>query len=241
MSIPGGLPPMRPDQALEVLSRAGTGPAPQTDVVRAREVIVSGPNGGMFVYNAARTVLESSNTGAATTDPVLGISCPAGFATYNTAGRVICLLSTDNNAFFQYRDLPPAQGSLILSVASTAGTDPVTGALYPAALLGVNPAFGDSLQVIGSLIQFGAVPFTRKGDVAVFIGSGSANPGLKVDAPEQTTAEHMQMLLQGDSPDGTSPSQWLLGRVSGGATLVPITNGMAEIQDSTGFGGLFII
>ncbi|HWN00265.1 MAG TPA: hypothetical protein VNO54_24720 [Streptosporangiaceae bacterium] len=83
--IPGGNPPMRPDQlaAAQTRSRAGTGPAPSQDIVVARRVIVTGPDDGVFVYIGTPgpgTLIESvaANPG---TDPY-GNAYLAGFASY---------------------------------------------------------------------------------------------------------------------------------------------------------------
>lgn len=57
MSIPGGLPPPRPDQAFSDPG-AAMAPGAQAGVVRARQVIVYGPTGavvGVFVYAAGTT------------------------------------------------------------------------------------------------------------------------------------------------------------------------------------------
>lgn len=66
----GGLPARRPDQYDYVIP-SGTAPG-STDVVRARQVIVSGANGGVFVYSSAPPAfgnLIASVAGAAGTDP----------------------------------------------------------------------------------------------------------------------------------------------------------------------------
>jgi hypothetical protein len=57
MSYPGGLPPPRPDQGYAPTG-APMAPGSQTPIVRAKQVIVSGPSGavvGVFVYNAGTT------------------------------------------------------------------------------------------------------------------------------------------------------------------------------------------
>lgn len=210
-------------------------------IVRARTIIVKGAGGGEFVYSAAG-VLQSSNCGAPTTDPIQHVACPQGFATYNQFGAVINLLSTSLNAFFQYFDNGNStQGGCILAVSSKSGVDPLNGQTYSAGLNGFDPVFGDFINVAGAVINLGQLTYTRLAQVLTQqAGSPGANPYVKVDAPEQGTAEHMQLLLQGDSPNGASPSQMLLGRVSGAAVLGPLSNSMAEIQDSTGNGGLFI-
>lgn len=84
MSVPGGLPPMRPDQALQPQSRAGSGPAPQQSVIQARLVIISGPGSGLFVYTPVPGAnnLFASIASQAGVDP-FGNQYLAGFTTYN--------------------------------------------------------------------------------------------------------------------------------------------------------------
>ncbi len=77
----GGLPARRPDQYVPTLP-SGTAPG-STDVVRARQVIVGGPNGGVFVYSTtpAAGKLIGSVAGAAGTDPY-GNAYLAGTTSY---------------------------------------------------------------------------------------------------------------------------------------------------------------
>jgi hypothetical protein len=77
----GGLPARRPDQ-YDFLIPSGTAPG-STDVVRARQVIVGGTNGGVFVYSGAPAAgnLITSVAGAAGTDPY-GNAFLAGTTSY---------------------------------------------------------------------------------------------------------------------------------------------------------------
>jgi hypothetical protein len=71
-SVPGGNPPMRPDQAVQTLSRAGSGPAPQQSTVFARRIIVAGPGEGMFSYFPTvgpNNLVASTGIAIAGTDP----------------------------------------------------------------------------------------------------------------------------------------------------------------------------
>lgn len=194
-------------------------------------VEIAGVGGGLFVYNASRTRLLESIAAAATTDPVLGISVPAGTATYNASGKVISLLSTANDAFFQYADAGASQGQLIFALSSSGGTDPVAGFIYPAGSYGLDPV-GGNINLQGPVITFGEVAFTRGAQIKPVIGSGANRPYIQLDAPEQTTASHLQMVMQGASPDGTKPGQLLLGTVSGSATLAALSGSTIEAQSS---------
>ncbi len=196
-------------------------------------VVGGGPGSGEFVYDAAGN-LRSSNVGQVTTDPVQGISCPQGFATFNGLGAVINLLSTSKGAFFQYRDLGTAvQGSLILSVASTASTDPVLGTAYSAGLTGTDPAFGDFLNATGAVINMGvAGALTQNGRIQVNQAPSNAqNPFIVLYAPEQGTSGHLVMVMQGASPDGTRGGQILIATQATGFTNPsPVSKAMLELQ-----------
>lgn len=63
--------------------------------------------------------------------------------------------------------------------------------------------------------------------------TNAQNPYIQIDAPEQTTAEHAQILAQGASPDGTRKGQILVGEVASAGVLSPVTNSMMEVQGVT--------
>lgn len=227
----GGLAPPRIDQRrrppLNTIAPSSAG------ITRARQVVILGPGDGEFVYNSTGTRLLSSNVGAVTKDPILGITVPQGFATFNSSGKVINLESTQNNAFFVYADSGAAQGQMIIAVSSANGVDPVAGFNYFAGLYGLDPV-GGSIQVLGPVINLSEIAFTRAAVIKpVVAGSAALRPYIQLDAPEQTTASHLQMIMQGASPDGTKPGQLLLGAVAGAGTLTAQTGSTIEAQ-STG-------
>lgn len=212
----------------------------QNQDVLARRVIVEGTADGVFCYDAANN-LVSADVGQDTTDPKHGITCYAGISTFHS-GFVINLLSTTKAAFFQYNFPVSSQGSLILAVASQNGTDPVTATPYTGGLTGVDPVFGDFLKAVGSVLTFGiAAAFSRNATMTPQQGSGPSSPYLKLDAPEQGVASHLQMLMQGTSPDGSHPGQFLIGAVSGAAVLSSMTSELLEIQGNESLqGGLLV-
>ena len=88
--IPGGNPPMRPDQLANAnRTRSGAGPAPSTSIVVARRVIVIGPDDGLFVYNGVPPAgpLIVSVASVAGTD-IYGNAYLAGVMSYGTVGPV---------------------------------------------------------------------------------------------------------------------------------------------------------
>jgi hypothetical protein len=147
----------------------GTQPGTSQAVVIANRVIISGPNGGEFIYDAAGN-LRSANVGATTTDPIHGITCNQGFSLFNGFGAVVELQSTSAAApgYFQYFDNQSnVQGSLIYSFVPRAFiSDPVTSTACP--ILGQvwngqagNPAsMGFSGGVAGSINVPSVAPFS---------------------------------------------------------------------------------
>ncbi len=229
--------PRRPDQRHEPAERPGIIPGGRAGILRARVVIVSGPGNGLFVYRGSPPAsLASSDVGMATTDPLFGRTVPAGYATYNAFGAVTSLLSADKSAFFQYNDnVSAVQGSRILSIASVAGTDPVTGTGYGIGLVGTDPVFGGQISVVGATIDFAAgASFSQTAEVKANPGAGAVSPNLSLSAPEQSVSGHLVMLMQGTSPDGTHLGQFLIARVATGFTLpVPVTSALIEFQSPT--------
>jgi hypothetical protein len=158
-----------------------------------------------------------------------------GFAIVKNAfGAVVMQLTSAG--FFQYFDNESAvQGALILSIASVAGNDPVNGTPYPVGLYGVDPAFGDTLNVIGSNIILSAVGFTSNAGVDSATGSGSVGPYIVVNAPEEGSAGHSQMQLYGESPDGTVPPGIVFSQAqTGNNRATRMTSAPVEIQESDG-------
>jgi len=196
----------------------------------------------MFTYNGTpgpgnHPVLSITRPGV-TTDQFGNAVVGNAVATYNSHGAAINIMDMGRGAFFQYRDLGSAtQGILILSIASVAGTD-TFGNGYPVGQFGQDP-FGNAIQVIGSSINlFNAlIGASTGGRIAIAAAPnppGNTNPYIKIDAPEQAgAAGHMQMLLQGTSPDGTQPGQCLIGQANGaGGLLAPTSQSMLEVQSN---------
>ena len=194
----------------------------------------SGGFTGLFEYSPApgTGTLILSSTAANGTDPY-GNQFFQGLATYApSAGvaRVITLLSTANNALFEYATPSGGvQGQMILAVSSAAGVDPVAGFNYNAGVYGLDPV-GGNLTVAGPVITFGEISFTRSAQIKPVVGSGATPPYLQLDAPEQTHASHLQMVMGGESPSAATAAQLLAGVVSGSGTLTSLTGSTIETQ-----------
>ena len=81
---------MRPDQLANAnRTRSGVGPAPSTNIVVARRVIIVGPDDGLFVYNGVPPAgpLIVSVASVAGTD-IYGNAYLAGVMSYGTVGPV---------------------------------------------------------------------------------------------------------------------------------------------------------
>src|SRR5215469_10840047 len=195
-------------------------------------IIITGAGGGEFVYDGSGN-LRIAIVGQDTADPVQGITCHAGVSQFNAFGAYLILISDSNNTIFQYFDNGSAvQGALVFSGASAIGTDPVTSTTYGAGQTNINATFGDLLNVIGSALTFATTLTTRSAGSRINVGGGSVRPSFQFDAPERATASHLQLWLEGASPDGTNPAQMLIGAVAGAATLTPVTKALTEAQGS---------
>lgn len=161
------------------------------------------------------------------------ISAASEFTVHNQYGAVV--MTVTNQGFFQYYDEESAtQGALILAIASRAGNDPVTGHSYSAGMTGIDPFFGDEMQVIGSTINLFQANYTSPGIVASRDGSGTMGPYTKVDAPEQGIASHLQMLLTGAWSSGFTLPGFVIGFTAGSGVIARQTPYSMEVQGTDG-------
>lgn len=149
-AMPGGLPPPRPDQGY-----APTNPpmaAGSTPVVRARQVIVSGPNEGVFSYSpslGAGNLIATAGIAMAGADEfgnnyLIGTSTYAGsFATSLNAGFINFYTGSLAAGWtFQANIQISGTGELILEAANTLVSD--------------NLEVGSNLQVDGTMTVGGS-------------------------------------------------------------------------------------
>jgi hypothetical protein len=193
-------------------------------------VTSSGGFTGFFVYSPGPGTgkLILSIAGSAGTDP-FGNAYPAGLASYNSHSKVINLLSTAKNAFFQYLDSGAAQGQLILAVSSASSTDPVTGSSYNAGLFGED-VFGSTMTTVGPLIHLATINTT--GPAAIGIQDetiSSLGPDLFVTTPLQNTGGgngQLFMFLFSDRHDGSSKAAAYLWRDTATGNVLATTLGI---------------
>lgn len=200
-NVPGGNPVMRPDQALQPLSRAGSGPAPQSQVFFGKLVIISsgGPSTGLFVYsgtpgfgnppvlaivapgvtkdpygNPASAVLNVGNLSGAH----FGVNASGDIFLVNTGGLVIFHGRTSDGGFFWYNSSGQGAGNLLAAIAPAAGTDPAGNAFKAGYSF-----FGTGGQQINMQVSGGGVPFlifataASEEGTAANVQAGITNPG----------------------------------------------------------------
>lgn len=185
--VQGGNPQQRPDQLLQALSRAGSGPAPQSQVFIGRLVVVfgTGKGTGIFFY---------SGTPALGNPPILAITTASSDPYGNpvTASAI-----TDSGMPLLIYSGPPATGNLIISLTPAAGTDAfgnsfpeglnvtmgvISGSVVNATTITVNPGpfllYGNQNTTAFIFTSTGTFTPTSNGTVSAgFIGQGAAGTG----------------------------------------------------------------
>jgi hypothetical protein len=161
--VAGGNPPRRPDQALQVQSRAGTGPAPQTNIIIARTVIIEGAMGGLFVYEG---------TPGPGNPPAFAITTASADPYGNpVTGPAV----TSSGLPFLIYSGTPALGNLIISLAPAAGVDDV-GNAYPEGL-NVTAGLLSGVAIKGTTLTLQPGPFLLYGNSStvqvLLTGSGN--------------------------------------------------------------------
>lgn len=202
-AAPGTTAAQAPLNAAINTTRAGTGPAPASTVILARVVVVFGPNQGIFDYNGTpgpgNPPIFAIVAPGTTTDPygnrveaVMNIGALSGahlgaddsgnlyLADSTGATRIYMSPSAQLLAFYT-----AGTAGLLMTLAGSAGTDPLTHSAYPQGLQfygGIPPVTGAS----GSYARVSDV----SGIAAVVLGSG---------APGETPA-HMSVDVVGTGP-----------------------------------------
>jgi hypothetical protein len=148
---------------------------------------------------------------------------------FNDFGAVILVVDPNAGGVFQYQDLgSAAQGVLVGAFLSKNAIDPVLGGSVGAGINVIDPAFGDSLAVVGANVSFRQALFTSNAIQTANTGAGATRPFFHAAAPEQGHAGHAVQRWYGTSADGT---------VAGGSVIsltdppVPVVPGaLLEVQ-----------
>lgn len=190
------------------------GSAEFNDLTARGKIIIFGLDGGVFFYDGIPALGNFPTISicppGVSFDPFGNPVQPDGIAMYNSFGKVIILLSTAKNAFYQYADTGAVQGSIILVVSFAAGTDPVNGQAYSQGVFGVNPTFGNTINVVGAFIFLSVSGYVDA--AAIGIGNQSASepgPFLLHESPSVNVTNRGRALhkLYGDRSDGTQLAQ----------------------------------
>lgn len=188
----GGNPPPRPDQVFRP-PRQVVGPGTAAGVFRGRLVIITGSANGLFIYNAAGTVLEYSAVGATTTDPLLGQVVLAGETSYSPGGV------TNLNGAVTFIYVPaPGAGKLAESIAPVGGTD-LSGNTYLAGFAAYNNAAGVYGQLTNGVLNLGAFTDTTPGA----IGASGGRMTLVAGNRDITDEAPQLFLISKDALGGT--------------------------------------
>jgi hypothetical protein len=182
--------PRRPDQA-EVPQSQGLGGGFRASVVRARLVIVSGPNDGVFIYKSGTTpalgnppiTWESSTLVDPFGNVLPSTTGVAGTGTFS-AGNTVITTAGD----FVYNGTP-ATGNLIASLAPAAGADDGHSNTFKQGVTAYVTFSGErvavnlntTLTAVGVGMQIGAVvspPFEPAGIFGMADGIGQAHATL---------------------------------------------------------------
>ena len=163
--VRGGVPPMRPDQANQPTSRAGSGPAPQPSTITARRVIIAGPGNLVLAYTptVAAGNLVASISATSTTDSA-GNTVFAGVTAYGPGGLGVVAMSLVGGALIGRTAVTEAGpwtllGSLATSSAAGFGWSMSTGLIATALeLLNLGstpaaPATGGALFGAGTTLK----------------------------------------------------------------------------------------
>jgi hypothetical protein len=178
VTFPGGNPPRRPDQLLQPLSRAGTGPAPQSAIFIGHLVIIFGTGiTGLFQYEGTPShgngpILWAVPPGV-TTDP-FGNTLPAsgGIVSEAAGGGLLSQLSGGSVVFGDADDPGPLTRDGQLSIIHRVLTSDTP-------ILAFNSPAGDTAGTSSSLWLLGAAAGTPAGNfiqAAVFARDNSFTP-----------------------------------------------------------------
>jgi hypothetical protein len=170
--ISGGTPQQRPDQMLQPASRAGTGPAPQSQIFIGKLIVVSGtgPNTGIFFYNGTPK------------GPVPGPANPPILAITNAAkdpygNPVTASAITDGGMPILVYSGPPAAGNLIASISPVQTADSPGNTVYQA-IASYQAASGFYAQLISGGLLWGTTGNQPQASPSILGNATSTGAGI---------------------------------------------------------------
>lgn len=224
MTIPAGLPPPRPDQGFAPPG-SPMAPGSQSAVVRAREVIVSGPSGavvGVFVYAAGTTPGAGNEPIASMTnqasDP-FGNPTENGVVGYVNIGGILYALQLGQSSFGG----SPVGALFIHNMTNPPSSDPVFGG-FADPTGAVAEMYSGQAQAFstGSAIQLqdSTSAGVAGGVMNVIAGNLNFNGGLLTDGQNLNVGNGTTANLNLSPKMATPPNQALIA--AGTATAAQI-------------------
>ena len=223
--VAGGNPPQRRDQLLQPTSRAGVGPAPQSNVFLGRLAVIfgTGANTGLFVYNGAPALGNP---------PILAVTT----ASSDPYGNPVTPSAiTDSGMPLLVYSGPAALGNLISSTANATGHDIFGNAFFgPGATFygNVGGTFY-AMNLNGNEIEFltapgAGGPYTSGGANMNWIAGGGGgleltapnNVNLQVPSTHPSTAFFLFSTQAVLSPNGAGPATAAMLEVQGATAQI---------------------
>lgn len=188
------------------------------------------PNGNVYIVDSngmTRCLISNGSAGFGNQvgDP--------GIAFFNAFGAALLVVDPARGGTFQYADNNSAvQGGLIGAQAGKTTNDPVLGNLTSPGFHVINPVFGDSTVVVGSITSIFNLNFNNPAKLAPSGGnpSGATGPSLNVFAPFQTATNVANMALFGQSPDLTVDAGLVIVKDTAQNQPVKKTSALLEVQ-----------
>lgn len=183
---------------------------------------VSGPDGKTRVFIANGSIPTGPNNNM---DPAIWF--------FNDFGATILVVDPSAGGVYQYQDNNSAtQGGLVFAGISKNASDPVSLQPENAGMNIIDPVFGDSTRVTGSIIVINSLNWANPAQISASGGapSGAVGPSLNFFGPLSTKPDYANMALFGESPDATIDSGLVIARATSQAQAVKNTSELLEVQ-----------
>ena len=152
---------------------------------------------------------------------------------YNAFGATVLVVDPQRGGTFQYQDNNSnVQGGLIGAQVGKNTTDPILGNIVQAGVNIINPVFGDTTRVTGSIVTQNNLNWNNPSVLAASGGTpaGAVGPSLNIQGPFQTGGDCINVAFFGDSPDGTILGGIVAARGAAHGQLTKATSAGLEIQ-----------